>query len=67
MEAKIAMHLAIHGKMATSTCLIKCLKSCLRHEDVKSPHLARTKCTAVVKMCNSHANVQKNTFTRHWL
>ena len=39
------MHIAIHANMATSTCLIKCLKSCLRHE----AHLARTKCTAVVK------------------
>ena len=43
------MHIAIHANMATSTCLIKCLKSCLRHEDVQSAHLARTKCTAVVK------------------
>ena len=47
IEARIAMHIAIHANMATSTCLIKCLKSCLRHED--AAHLARTKCTAVVK------------------
>ena len=43
------MHLAVHGNMTTSTCLVKCLKSCLSHEDVQSAHLARTKCTAVVK------------------
>ena len=49
VEARIALHLAMHGKMAESTCLMKCLRSCITNKEVQSARLARTKCTAVVK------------------
>ena len=52
IEAKIALHLAMHGKMSTSTCLMKCLRSCVSHEGVQASRLARTKCTQVcISIC----------------
>ena len=50
LEAKLAMHLAMHGTMASSSCLIKVLKDTITSsEQVESATLGRTKCTAIVK------------------
>ena len=37
--AKLTLHLAMHGKMSTSTCLLKCIGSCVSHENVQDASL----------------------------
>ena len=59
--AKLALHLAMHGKMSTSTCLLKCIRSCISHENVQYASLVQQ----LVKNVLAH-NVHKTFNGGYW-